>query len=104
MSSDIKGLIRVCWKSQFWIILAPIICAAIAFAVVFVPLLVGLVYAQIKRLSNRKSEISQGQENLNQYTGQSDLGETLKAGSALPAPVTGAADSGISASASAPLK
>lgn len=90
--------------ARFWIILAPIICAAIAFAVVFVPLLVGLVYARIKRLSNRKTEISQGQENLNQFPGQSDQGESPKPGGALAAPVTGAADSGISASASASLK
>ena len=39
---------------QFWIIVAPIVCAGVAFAIVFIPSFVGLTCAQIKGTAWRK--------------------------------------------------
>ena len=38
--------------------MAPIICAGVAFAIVFIPLLIGLIHAQVKRLSRHKEDAS----------------------------------------------
>lgn len=97
-------LIRVCLpRPQFWIKLAPIICAAVAFAIVFLPLLAGLIYGQMKKLSARKMVTPGSQESLNQSPGQPDLGEASKPATAIEAPVKGAADIDTSA-ALAPSK